>query len=82
MNAEFARARSAWWETCQQQSDLVLASCVLLPFYSNALWLECTVVADHLQFHIVGMRVPLELQVVALLHLWFYMSASRFHDRH
>eukprot|EP00971_Amphidinium_carterae_P009850 194253-Amphidinium_carterae.1 len=28
------------------------------------------------------MRVPLELQVVAFLHLWFYLSALRFRNRH
>eukprot|EP00971_Amphidinium_carterae_P157850 3129152-Amphidinium_carterae.1 len=28
------------------------------------------------------MRVPLELHLVAFLHLWFYLSAARFHDRH
>eukprot|EP00971_Amphidinium_carterae_P103697 2053167-Amphidinium_carterae.1 len=42
MNGELARARSAWHETCQQQNRLVLASCVLLPFFSNSLWLACT----------------------------------------
>eukprot|EP00971_Amphidinium_carterae_P305511 6071099-Amphidinium_carterae.2 len=71
MYGQFAIARSAWYETCQQQNRLVVASFVLLPFYSNALWLACTVVADHLRFHVVSMRVPLELQLVAFLHLWF-----------
>eukprot|EP00971_Amphidinium_carterae_P214122 4249462-Amphidinium_carterae.1 len=42
MDGEFARARSAWHETCHRQNRLVLASCVLLPFYSRALWLTCT----------------------------------------
>eukprot|EP00971_Amphidinium_carterae_P097560 1930436-Amphidinium_carterae.1 len=32
MYGNFARARSAWYETCQRQNRLVLASCVLLPF--------------------------------------------------
>eukprot|EP00971_Amphidinium_carterae_P276612 5489321-Amphidinium_carterae.1 len=82
IRAEVALARSAWYETCQQQNRLALASCVLLPFYSNVLWLACTVVADHLRFHVVGMRVSIELQLVALSHLWFYLSASRFHDRY
>eukprot|EP00971_Amphidinium_carterae_P110532 2189606-Amphidinium_carterae.1 len=27
------------------------------------------------------MKVPLE-QVMACLHLWFYLSAARFNDRH
>eukprot|EP00971_Amphidinium_carterae_P069574 1376943-Amphidinium_carterae.1 len=82
MYGEFARARLAWYETCQRQNRLMLVSCVLLPFYSNALLLACTVVADHLRFHVGGMRVPLELQLVAFLHLHFYLSAVRFHDRH
>eukprot|EP00971_Amphidinium_carterae_P255833 5079511-Amphidinium_carterae.1 len=60
MYGDFALARSAWYETCQQQNRLVLASCVLLPFYSRALLLACTVVADHLRFHVVNMRVPLQ----------------------
>eukprot|EP00971_Amphidinium_carterae_P268834 5333126-Amphidinium_carterae.1 len=81
MAEDIARARSAWYQTCQQQNCLVLASCMLLPFYSNALWLACTVVVDHLRFH-VGMRVPLVRQLVAFLHLWFYLSAVRFRDRH
>eukprot|EP00971_Amphidinium_carterae_P065594 1299640-Amphidinium_carterae.1 len=84
MNRELARARSVWYETCQEHNHLVLASCVLLPLYSNALPLlrVCTVVADHLRFHVVGIRVPLELQLVAFLHLWIYLSAVRFHNRH
>eukprot|EP00971_Amphidinium_carterae_P156141 3095716-Amphidinium_carterae.1 len=82
MYGEFARARSAWYETCRQQNRLVLASCVLLPFYSKALLLACTVVADHLRFHVVGIRVPLEVQLVAFTHLWFYLSAASFRGRH
>eukprot|EP00971_Amphidinium_carterae_P013364 263423-Amphidinium_carterae.1 len=82
MKGEVAHARSAWHETCHQQNRLVLASCVLLPFYSNVLLLACTVVADHLRFHVAGMRFPLELHLVAFLHLWFYLSAARFHNRH
>eukprot|EP00971_Amphidinium_carterae_P031277 615988-Amphidinium_carterae.1 len=42
MCREVARAGSAWYETCQQQNRLLLASCVPLPFYSNSLWLACT----------------------------------------
>eukprot|EP00971_Amphidinium_carterae_P224341 4450668-Amphidinium_carterae.1 len=42
MHAEFTRARLAWHETCQRQNRLLLASCVLLPFYSKALLLACT----------------------------------------
>eukprot|EP00971_Amphidinium_carterae_P018443 363952-Amphidinium_carterae.1 len=42
MDGEFARARLAWYETCQQQHRLVLASFVLLPLYSNTLWFACT----------------------------------------
>eukprot|EP00971_Amphidinium_carterae_P173786 3444957-Amphidinium_carterae.1 len=30
----------------------------------------------------MGMRVPLEVQVVAFMHLCFYMSTSSFHARH
>eukprot|EP00971_Amphidinium_carterae_P306393 6088802-Amphidinium_carterae.1 len=82
MDGVYACARSAWYETCQQQNCLMLASCVLLPLYSNALLLACTVVADHFRFHVVGLRVPLEPQLVAFSHLWFYLSAARFHDRH
>eukprot|EP00971_Amphidinium_carterae_P064095 1269055-Amphidinium_carterae.1 len=61
VDAKFARARSAWYETCQLQNRLSLASCVLLPIYSNMLKLACTVVADHLRFHIVGARMPVEV---------------------
>eukprot|EP00971_Amphidinium_carterae_P205264 4074079-Amphidinium_carterae.1 len=28
------------------------------------------------------MRVPLEVQLVAFLHLWFFLSAVLFHERH
>eukprot|EP00971_Amphidinium_carterae_P334178 6469297-Amphidinium_carterae.1 len=42
MYGKFARARAAWYETCQQQNRMMLASCVLLPLYSNALVLACT----------------------------------------
>eukprot|EP00971_Amphidinium_carterae_P318417 6329031-Amphidinium_carterae.1 len=56
MSGQIPRARSAWYETCQQQNRMVVASCVLLPLYINALLLACTVVADHLRFHVVGMR--------------------------
>eukprot|EP00971_Amphidinium_carterae_P143805 2849622-Amphidinium_carterae.1 len=82
MDGEFAHARSAWYETCQQQHRLVLAPCVLLPFYTNMLLFACMVVADHLRFHTVAMRMPLELPLVAFLHGWFYLSAACFHDRH
>eukprot|EP00971_Amphidinium_carterae_P045156 888582-Amphidinium_carterae.1 len=51
VRGKFARARSAWYETCQQQNRLLLASYVLLPTYTNMLLLACTVVADHLRFH-------------------------------
>eukprot|EP00971_Amphidinium_carterae_P289010 5738689-Amphidinium_carterae.2 len=82
MNGFLAPAKLAWYETCQQQTRLFFASCVLLPFYSNALWLACTVVADHLRFHVEGMRMPLELQLVAFLHFCFYLSAVHLYDRH
>eukprot|EP00971_Amphidinium_carterae_P054523 1074269-Amphidinium_carterae.1 len=82
MSRKFARARLAWYETRLQQNRFLLTSWVLIPFYSKALWLACMVVADHLRFHVVGIRVPLELQLVAFLHFWFYLSAARFHDRH
>eukprot|EP00971_Amphidinium_carterae_P258588 5132415-Amphidinium_carterae.1 len=55
---------------------------MLLPLYSKVLSVACTMVADHLRFHVVGMRVPLELLLVAVLHLWFYLSAAHFCDRH
>eukprot|EP00971_Amphidinium_carterae_P223870 4442217-Amphidinium_carterae.1 len=42
MQGVLARGRSAWYETCKQQNCLALVSCVLLPAYSNALWLACT----------------------------------------
>eukprot|EP00971_Amphidinium_carterae_P267037 5296796-Amphidinium_carterae.1 len=79
---QLARARSAWYETCQQQNRLVLASLLLLPLYNNMLLLACTVVADHFRFHVVGVRVPLAVHMVACLHLGFYQSAVRFQDRH
>eukprot|EP00971_Amphidinium_carterae_P294589 5849235-Amphidinium_carterae.1 len=82
MYGRFARARSAWHETCQQQNRCMLASCVLLPLYSSTLLLACTVAADHFRYHVVGMRVPLAVQLVAFLHLGFYQSAERFHGRH
>eukprot|EP00971_Amphidinium_carterae_P134023 2655907-Amphidinium_carterae.1 len=77
-----ARARSAWYETCQQQHRFLLASYVLLPSYSNMLLLACTVVVGHLQFHAVGMRMPLQVSLVTSLHLWFFQSAVRFHYRY
>eukprot|EP00971_Amphidinium_carterae_P233219 4629026-Amphidinium_carterae.1 len=46
MFGKFAGTRSAWYETCQQQHRLLLASLVLLPAYSNMLVLACTVVVD------------------------------------
>eukprot|EP00971_Amphidinium_carterae_P256155 5085915-Amphidinium_carterae.1 len=60
MERTFAHARSAWHETCQQQHRFLVASCVLLPMYSNMLLHVCMVVADHLRFHVVGMRMPVE----------------------
>eukprot|EP00971_Amphidinium_carterae_P231063 4585462-Amphidinium_carterae.1 len=42
LHGKFARARSAWYETCERQNRWVLASCALVPFYSNTLWLACT----------------------------------------
>eukprot|EP00971_Amphidinium_carterae_P263839 5234675-Amphidinium_carterae.1 len=57
-------------------------SCGLLPLYSNMSLLACTVVADHLRFHVVGTRMRVEAYLVASLHLWFYQSAASFRDRH
>eukprot|EP00971_Amphidinium_carterae_P200103 3971321-Amphidinium_carterae.3 len=82
MYGKFARARSAWYETCQQQKCLLLAPCLLLPLYNNMLLLACTVVGDNLRFHVRGTRVPLQVYLVVFLHLCFHKSAARFHERH
>eukprot|EP00971_Amphidinium_carterae_P253560 5034152-Amphidinium_carterae.1 len=82
MYGEFVHARAAWYETCQQQNRLVVAACFLLPVYSRMLLLACTVVADHLQVHVVGMRMPVEVGLVAFMHLCFYQSVARFRARH
>eukprot|EP00971_Amphidinium_carterae_P250430 4971690-Amphidinium_carterae.1 len=82
MYGKFARARSAWYETCQQQNRLLLASCVIIPSYGNMLLRACMVVADHLRFHVAGTRMPLHVLLVTLLHLCFLQSAGRFNDRH
>eukprot|EP00971_Amphidinium_carterae_P250171 4966132-Amphidinium_carterae.1 len=82
MYGRFAHAKSAWYETCQQQKCLLLASCVLLPLYNNMLLLSCMVAGDHLRFHVVGMRMPLHVYLVGFLHLCFYQSAAAFHERH
>eukprot|EP00971_Amphidinium_carterae_P032460 639342-Amphidinium_carterae.1 len=82
MHGEFVRARAAWYETCQQQNRLSVAACFLLPVYSKMLSIACTVIADHFQVHVVGMRMPVEVVLVAFLHLCFYESASSFHERH
>eukprot|EP00971_Amphidinium_carterae_P151813 3009109-Amphidinium_carterae.1 len=82
IDGKFALARSAWYDTCQQQNRLLLASCILLPSYSNMPLLVCTVVMDHLRFHLVGMRMPLQVSLVTFLHLCFLQSAARIHDRH
>eukprot|EP00971_Amphidinium_carterae_P097568 1930581-Amphidinium_carterae.1 len=82
MPRNFTRAKAAWYETCKQQNCLLLASCILLPLYSNMLLLACTVVADHVRFHVVGLRMPLEVFLAVLSHLWFFQSATLFHTRH
>eukprot|EP00971_Amphidinium_carterae_P222341 4413088-Amphidinium_carterae.1 len=81
-NGKFARARSAWYETCQEHQCLLLTSCVLLPLYSNMLLRACTVVADHLRFHFVGMRLPVEACLVAFMHMCFFQSSARFRGKH
>eukprot|EP00971_Amphidinium_carterae_P288026 5717655-Amphidinium_carterae.1 len=81
-NGKFARARSAWYETCQEHKCLLMASCVLLSLYSNIPLRACTVVADHLRFHFVGRRMTVEACLVAFMHLCFFQSAARFRDRH
>eukprot|EP00971_Amphidinium_carterae_P006611 130259-Amphidinium_carterae.1 len=60
MHGKSAQAKSAWYETCQQQKRLLVASCVALPLYSSMLLLVCTAIADHLRFHVVGARMPLQ----------------------
>eukprot|EP00971_Amphidinium_carterae_P204952 4067539-Amphidinium_carterae.1 len=77
-----AHARSAWYETCQRQNCLFVASCILLPMYSNMLLLACAIIADHLRFHAVGSRMPVQGYLVAFAHVLFYQSAARFHERH
>eukprot|EP00971_Amphidinium_carterae_P191664 3803222-Amphidinium_carterae.1 len=52
MYGSYAWAKSVWYETCQQQRIMFLASCVLLPLYSRMLPLACMVVEHHLRFHV------------------------------
>eukprot|EP00971_Amphidinium_carterae_P014232 280983-Amphidinium_carterae.1 len=82
MPMNFARAMAAWYETCKQQNCLLLASCILLPLYSNMLLLACTVVADHVRFHFVGLRMRLEVFLTVFGHLGFFQSATLFNKRH
>eukprot|EP00971_Amphidinium_carterae_P188214 3735946-Amphidinium_carterae.1 len=41
-------ARSAWYQTSEYMAVFVVASCVLLPMYENAISPACVVVSDHL----------------------------------
>eukprot|EP00971_Amphidinium_carterae_P046278 910960-Amphidinium_carterae.2 len=61
---------------------MLLVCNVLLPLYSNMLSLACTVVADHSRFHVIGVRMPLQVSLVVFLHFCFYQLAAGFHERH
>eukprot|EP00971_Amphidinium_carterae_P126665 2509377-Amphidinium_carterae.2 len=67
MYGRFARAKSAWNETSQLHSRVLIASCVPLLLYSNVLSAACPVISDHLRFHFVDTR-PGEVLVVVVLH--------------
>eukprot|EP00971_Amphidinium_carterae_P029493 580766-Amphidinium_carterae.1 len=48
MHGRFAHAKSAWNETSQRQSCLMMASCVGALLYNNMQALACTLTTDHL----------------------------------
>eukprot|EP00971_Amphidinium_carterae_P154750 3068161-Amphidinium_carterae.1 len=54
MYGRFARAKSAWNETCQHQSTVLMASCAPALLYTNMQSLACTVTADHLRLQFVA----------------------------
>eukprot|EP00971_Amphidinium_carterae_P316790 6297281-Amphidinium_carterae.1 len=56
MYGRFARSKSAWIETSQRQSVVLMASCVAALLYNNMQALSCTLTTDHLRFHFVGAR--------------------------
>eukprot|EP00971_Amphidinium_carterae_P052070 1025055-Amphidinium_carterae.1 len=79
---QFARARSAWYETIQRQTLLALASCLMLGLYVNMVPLTCTIVSQHLRFHFVASGGLAEACLVAGVHVWICNSAACFHHRH
>eukprot|EP00971_Amphidinium_carterae_P185456 3682189-Amphidinium_carterae.1 len=56
MYGRFARAKSAWNETCQHQRGVLMASCVPALLYNNMQSLACAVTSDHLRLHFVATR--------------------------
>eukprot|EP00971_Amphidinium_carterae_P097349 1926259-Amphidinium_carterae.1 len=81
MYGALARAKSAWNETSQHQSTVLMASCLPALLYNNMLPMACTVVTDHLRLHFVAAR-PGETLLVAVLHTCILQSAARFYCRH
>eukprot|EP00971_Amphidinium_carterae_P281844 5594731-Amphidinium_carterae.1 len=81
MYGRFARARSAWNETSQHQSCVLLASCVPALLYNNMQSLACTVLSDHLRLHFTSTR-PGETLLLVSLHTCIMQSAARFYGRH
>eukprot|EP00971_Amphidinium_carterae_P302541 6011960-Amphidinium_carterae.1 len=79
---QFARARSAWYETIQRQALLAWASCMVLGLYINMVPLTCTIVSEHLRFHFVASGGLAEACLVAGVHVWICKSAACFHHRH
>eukprot|EP00971_Amphidinium_carterae_P022564 444958-Amphidinium_carterae.1 len=51
MDGRLARARSAWYETCQQQGRFLVCVLALLTSGCNIAPRQCTVVSDHIRFH-------------------------------
>eukprot|EP00971_Amphidinium_carterae_P291584 5788398-Amphidinium_carterae.1 len=76
-----ARAKSAWNETSQYQSSILMASCVPALLYNSMQSLACSLTADHLRYRLVATR-PREAVFVVCLHTGILKLAARFYWRH
>eukprot|EP00971_Amphidinium_carterae_P034674 682374-Amphidinium_carterae.1 len=80
-HGRFASAKSAWIETSQRQSAILMAACVSALLYNNMQSLACIVSTDHLRLPFIAAR-PGETLLVALLHTCILQSTARFYSSH
>eukprot|EP00971_Amphidinium_carterae_P036672 720763-Amphidinium_carterae.1 len=76
------RARCAWYETSQRQSQVALVAFAVLGLCCNLRPLACMVVSQHSRLQSLTADRSAETFLVVSVHMWMCWSAVCFHRRH